>query len=121
MASAFHQTATKDCHSMLIHIVLFRFRQEFTWEHAKAVVAEKKSLSHSKNIEEIKVWICKRNLSERSVAADFCIISGFESRYHFEKYLVHPDHQEGVALWKEISIWQVCDFEMNSNLATSIF
>ena len=108
---------------MLLHIVLFSFKSPWNWSSLEAIAAERATRKHHHYIREIKGWISGRNVTHRSIAADFAVVGLFENKEDMNAYLVHPDHQAGVDKWKIIADWTVVDLELNSDftLSTGLF
>ncbi len=100
---------------MLMHIVLFSFKKQWGWATLEAIDAERSTRAHPNYIEEIKGWTCGRNTTRRDIAADFVVIGLFENREALNAYIVHPDHQAGVAKWRAIADWSVVDIELASD------
>ncbi|KAB8171003.1 Dabb family protein [Streptomyces sp. 3MP-14] len=95
------------------HVVLFKFRDGVDWSDPRAKEAEAATREHPRHIPEIVDWQCGRNVTERSIAHDFALVGDFADREAVARYLVHPDHLRGVALWRAIADWSVVDFEVN--------
>ncbi|CAI1595856.1 Dabb family protein [Serratia ficaria] len=100
---------------MLMHIVLFRFKTPWSWASLEAIDAEKSTRAHPLHIDEIKGWSCGRNTTKRDIAADFVVMGLFENREALNAYILHPDHQLGVAKWRGIADWNVADIELSSD------
>ena len=100
---------------MLMHIVMFTFRNPWSWSSLKAIDAERATRAHPNHIDEIKGWSCGRNITKRDIAADFVVIGLFESNEDLNSYIIHPDHQDGVTKWKSIADWKVVDIELPSD------
>ncbi|MFT2112065.1 Dabb family protein [Marinomonas sp. 2405UD68-3] len=98
---------------MLLHIVLFNFREGFNWSSQEAIDAEQSTKDHPNHIEQIKGWLCSRNVSTRTIAADFMVLGIFKNMGDIQNYLKHPNHQEGVDKWKTVADWQIIDIDMN--------
>jgi hypothetical protein len=62
-------------------------------------------------IPEIRSWELGWNISDRPIAYDFAINSGFEDAAALRRYVEHPEHQAGVALWREFATWVIADYE----------
>lgn len=104
---------------MLMHIVLFTFKNPWSWASLEAIEAEKLSKKHSSHISEIKGWTCGRNIIKRDIAADFVVIGLFENRDDFYSYMDHPNHQIGINKWKFIADWKVIDINLDSDFTTN--
>ncbi len=101
---------------MLMHIILFTFRERWSWASLDAIDAERSTRVHPHHIDEIKGWICGRNITKRDIAADFVVIGLFENREDLNAYIIHPDHQNGVIKWKSIADWPVVDIELSGDV-----
>lgn len=99
---------------MLMHIVLFTFKNPWSWASLEAIDAERTTRAHPNHINEIKGWTCGRNTTKRDIAADFVVLGLFENREDLDAYIIHPDHQKGVVKWKSIADWKVVDIELPS-------
>lgn len=102
--------------NMLMHIVMFKFKKSYSWDSPEAINAEMSTHSHPDNISEIKAWFCGRNIAHREIASDFVVIGLFEDSHALDAFIVHPDHQKGVAKWRHIADWTVTDVELGSEL-----
>ena len=49
-------------------------------------------------------------ISDRPVAYDFAINSAVEDTDALKRYLEHPAHTAGVALWREFATWVIADY-----------
>jgi hypothetical protein len=95
------------------HVVLFRFRQGVDWSDPRASAAAQVTADHPRYIPEILNWECGRNLTDRAVACDFALVGTFADRAAVDSYLIDPDHQRGVELWREIATWVVVDYAVD--------
>ncbi|HWE89429.1 MAG TPA: Dabb family protein [Pseudonocardiaceae bacterium] len=93
------------------HIVLFKFNDGVSWRDPRAVQAAEMSASHPEHIQEIQEWMVGRNATDRDIAYDFAVIGTFRDRDALDRYMCHPHHQNGVAMWRELSTWAVVDLE----------
>ncbi|WP_315138721.1 Dabb family protein [Achromobacter marplatensis] len=105
---------------MILHLVIFKFRNPFQWCDDEVVDAEASTRQHPKHIKEISSWFCARNISLRKQAMDFVVMGLFKNQEDLSAYLIHPDHQQGVRKWKEIANWRVVDIDLGSD-TTSFF
>ncbi|MCA7014579.1 Dabb family protein [Dickeya dadantii] len=102
---------------MILHIVLFTFKNPYNWSSPAALEAEEITRSHPLHISEIRGWGCGRNITDRAVAADFVVLGMFDTQQDVAAYLVHSNHQVGVEKWKAIAEWNVVDIDLNSDLS----
>lgn len=96
---------------MIRHIVLFKFHDGIGWDDPRARRAEQVTHGHRDEIPEILEWTVGRNTTDRDQAYDFAVVGLFEDRAALGRYLAHPDHRQGVELWRGISDWVVADLE----------
>ncbi|MET7794810.1 Dabb family protein, partial [Micrococcus luteus] len=61
-------------------------------------------------IPELRFWECGWNITDRPVAYDFAINSAVDDPDALKRYLEHPAHQAGVALWREFATWVIADY-----------
>lgn len=106
---------------VVIHKVLFSFKDGVTWSDVNALAAEAKTLEHPRHIPCILAWICGRNIAKRSQAVDFSVIGAFADNMQLAAYQDHPDHQRGVELWRRISTWNVSDLLVDRAVLESFF
>lgn len=102
---------------MILHIVLFNFKKPWSWSSNNAIEAEQATRNHPNHIKEIKGWVCGRNISRRDIAADFVVLGIFENQDELEKYIVHPNHIEGVEKWRAIANWNIVDIDLESDMS----
>jgi hypothetical protein len=97
---------------MFVHLVLIKFKPGFDKDHPK-VRAWKAMLDElPPKVSGVVRWECGWNFSNRPVAYDFGLNSGFATREDLEAYGPHPAHQEVVAALREIADWVICDYEL---------
>ena len=94
---------------IIAHQVLFTFKDGYSWQSPIAQQAARVSENHPNEIPQILVWCCGRSLVKRQQAADFSLIGLFNDQQAMHEYMVHPDHQKGVDLWRKISTWTISD------------
>ena len=96
---------------MIRHIVLFALHEGTGKEDPRV----RRAFDGLRDLEEkiplIRQWEVGDNFSERPVASDFALLSGFDSAADLAAYVEHPAHREVVALLKEVCTWKVCDYE----------
>ncbi|MDQ0762138.1 Dabb family protein [Streptomyces canus] len=95
---------------MIRHLVLFKLDEGVERDDPRVVAGAEAFRALEAKIPEIRFWELGWNLSDRPIAYDFAINSGFEDPAALRTYLDHPDHQAGVALWKEFATWVVADY-----------
>ncbi|MFH8339667.1 Dabb family protein [Streptomyces sp. AM6-12] len=96
---------------MIRHLVLFKLNEgvERDDPRVEAGVAAFRTLPGQ--IEELRSWECAWNITDRPIAYDFAINSSVEDTAALQRYLDHPAHQAGVALWREFATWVIADYE----------
>ncbi|WP_327667073.1 Dabb family protein [Streptomyces sp. NBC_00485] len=96
---------------MIRHLVLFKLDKDVERYHPRVVEGVEAFRSLEGKIAEIRFWELGWNLSDRPIAYDFAINSGFDDAAALRRYVEHPEHQAGVTLWKEFSTWVIADYE----------
>ncbi|MEU5040862.1 MULTISPECIES: Dabb family protein [Streptomyces] len=95
---------------MIRHLVLFKLNEGVERDDPRVVAGEEAFRALDGKIPEIRFWELGWNFSDRPIAYDFAINSGFEDAAALRTYAEHPEHQAGVALWKEFATWVVADY-----------
>ena len=95
---------------MIRHLVLFKLNEGVERDDPRVVAGEEVFRALDGKIPEIRFWELGWNFSDRPIAYDFAINSGFEDVAALRTYAEHPEHQAGVALWKEFATWVVADY-----------
>lgn len=87
---------------MLVHIVLFQFKEENKVENLARVKAMLEALpSQIDTLKSMEVGI-DISRSERSL--DLSLLSIFDDQAGLDAYVSHPAHQEVVSLIKEVTV-----------------
>ncbi|MEU6385057.1 Dabb family protein [Streptomyces bauhiniae] len=96
---------------MIRHLVLFKLDEGVGREEPR--VQEGVAAFHTLGgqIDELRSWECGWNVTDRPIAYDFAINSSVEDAGALQRYLDHPAHQAGVALWREFATWVIADYE----------
>ncbi len=95
---------------MVVHIVMFRFKEE----NKEANIAKVKAMLDSlpDKIPTLKSMETGVDFSRSERSMDLVLTSTFDDREGLESYRVHPAHQEVVALIKEVTLEsRVVDYE----------
>ncbi|MGV9558993.1 Dabb family protein [Streptomyces sp. NPDC003401] len=95
---------------MIRHLVLFKLDEGVTRDDPRVVEGEAAFRALGGQIEELRFWELGWNTSDRPIAYDFAINSAVEDAEALKRYLEHPAHQAGVALWREFATWVVADY-----------
>ncbi|WAZ22711.1 Dabb family protein [Streptomyces cinnabarinus] len=95
---------------MIRHLVLFKLNEGVERDDPRVLEGEKAFQSLPDTISEIRFWELGWNLSDRPIAYDYAINSGFDDAEALRRYVEHPEHQAGVALWKEFATWVIADY-----------
>ena len=85
---------------MLTHVVLFKFKPETTAEQAAHLENGLKGLPAL--IPEIREFRVGRDVVRSERSYDLGLVSGFDDLAALQRYQVHPDHQQVVALVKAL-------------------
>jgi len=96
---------------MIRHLVLFKLDEGVERDDPRVVQGEAAFRALGGQIDELRFWELGWNLSDRPIAYDFAINSGFDDAAALRRYVEHPEHQAGVTLWKEFSTWVIADYE----------
>jgi hypothetical protein len=95
---------------MIRHLVLFKLDEGVRRDDPRVARGEAAFRALDATIEEIRFWELGWNVSDRPIAYDFAINAGFDDADALRRYVEHPDHQAGVALWKEFATWVIADY-----------
>ncbi|MEV6590927.1 Dabb family protein [Streptomyces acidicola] len=96
---------------MIRHLVLFKLNDGVERDDPRVVAGVEAFRALGGLIEELRFWELGWNISERPIAYDFAINSAVDDADALQRYLEHPAHQEGVALWREFATWVVADYQ----------
>ncbi|MEU6354982.1 Dabb family protein [Streptomyces sp. NPDC047072] len=95
---------------MIRHLVLFKLGEGVKRDDPRVVKGVDAFRALEGTIPEIRFWELGWNISDRPIAYDFAINSGFDDEAALRAYVEHPEHQAGVALWKEFATWVIADY-----------
>ncbi|MFF9285212.1 Dabb family protein [Streptomyces griseosporeus] len=96
---------------MIRHLVLFRLNEGVDRADPRVEKGYEAFRALPGKIDEIRHWELGWNFSDRPIAYDFAINSAFEDADALRRYVEHPEHQAGVALWREFATWVIADYE----------
>ncbi|HIP14155.1 MAG TPA: Dabb family protein [Sulfurimonas autotrophica] len=97
---------------MVVHIVMFQFKDENKALNIAKVKAKLKSLEQS--IDVLKTIEVGINFNESDRAMDLSLYSTFENEEDLKKYATHEEHLKVVALIKEVTLEsKVVDYVLN--------
>ncbi|MFJ5260530.1 Dabb family protein [Streptomyces sp. NPDC088387] len=96
---------------MIRHLVLFKLNEGVERADPRVVEGVEAFRSLDGLIDDLRFWELGWNISERPIAYDFAINSAVEDTDALKRYLEHPAHQAGVAMWREFATWVVADYE----------
>ncbi|MET9102761.1 Dabb family protein [Streptomyces antibioticus] len=96
---------------MIRHLVLFKLNEGVERDDPRVAEGEAAFRALGDTIGELRFWELGWNISDRPIAYDFAINSAVEDGDALKRYLEHPAHQAGVALWREFATWVVADYE----------
>jgi hypothetical protein len=96
---------------MIRHLALFKLNEGVERDDPRVVKGVEAFRSLGGRIEELRFWECDWNITDRPIAYDFAINSAVDDRHALQRYLEHPAHQAGVALWREFATWVIADYE----------
>lgn len=87
---------------MVVHIVMFKFKDENKALNLAKVQAKLNKLEEL--IDEVKTMEVGINFTEADRAMDLSLYSTFETEEDLEVYAVHPEHLKVVELIKEVTV-----------------
>ncbi|MFE0893315.1 Dabb family protein [Streptomyces rochei] len=96
---------------MIRHLVLFKLDDGVERDDPRVVEGVEAFRALGDRIEELRFWECAWSISDRPIAYDFAINSAVDDADALKRYLEHPAHQAGVALWREFATWVIADYE----------
>ncbi|MET8247504.1 Dabb family protein [Streptomyces sp. NPDC005202] len=96
---------------MIRHLVLFQLNEGVERDDPRVTKGVEAFRTLDGKIPEIRFWECAWNISDRPNAYDFAINSAFDDPAALRRYVEHPEHQAGVALWREFATWVIADYE----------
>jgi len=94
---------------MLVHVVMFQFKEE----NKEANLAQVKTMLEAlpAKIDELKSMEVGIDISRSARSFDLVLISMFEDQAGLNEYAVHPAHLEVVSVIKEVTtLSKVVDF-----------
>ena len=95
---------------MVVHIVMFRFKDENKAENIEKV--KSMLLALPEKIESLKSMEVGVDFLHSERSMDLVLTSMFDDRDGLESYRVHPTHQEVVSFIKEVTVEsRVVDYE----------
>jgi hypothetical protein len=94
------------------HLVLFKLNEGVRRDDPQVVAGVRAFAALGDQIEELRFWECAWNITDRPIAYDFAINSAVDDPDALRRYLEHPAHQAGVALWREFATWVIADYEI---------
>nr|WP_246260226.1 Dabb family protein [Streptomyces typhae] len=92
-------------------MVLFKLNDGVERDEPRVAAAVKAFEELGGIVPELRFWECAWNISERPIAYDYAINSAVDDADALTRYLEHPAHQAGVALWREFATWVIADYE----------
>ncbi|MET8408666.1 Dabb family protein [Streptomyces sp. NPDC005195] len=95
---------------MIRHLVLFKLDEGVERDDPRVVEGAAAFRALGDLIPDLRFWECGWNITDRPVAYDFAINSAVDDADALQRYLEHPAHQAGVALWREFATWVIADY-----------
>ncbi|WP_030905890.1 Dabb family protein [Streptomyces sp. NRRL F-5126] len=96
---------------MIRHLVLFKLNEGVSHDDPRVAAGVAAFTALGGRVPEVESWEFARNLSDRSNAYDYAINAAVADADALRRYADHPDHQAGVALWREFATWVIADYE----------
>jgi len=87
---------------MIVHIVMFKFKEENKKENIAKVEVELNALVEK--IDVLKSMEVGVNFTDSERAFDLCLYSTFETQEDLKTYAVHPEHLKVVELIKSVTL-----------------
>ena len=97
---------------MYVHLVLIKLKPGVTRNEPRVRAWETLFTELPKKVGGVVRWECGWNTTDRPIAYDFGVNSGFATRADLDAYGPHPAHQEVVAALREFADWVICDYEL---------
>ncbi|MEU6404070.1 Dabb family protein [Streptomyces sp. NPDC046985] len=96
---------------MIRHLVLFKLDEGVGRDDPRVLEGVGAFRALGGQIDDLRFWECGWNVADRPIAYDFAINSAVEDADALTRYLEHPAHQAGVALWRTFATWVIADYE----------
>ncbi|MDD3835859.1 MAG: Dabb family protein [Sulfurimonas sp.] len=87
---------------MIVHIVMFKFKDESKESNMKEV--QKRLNALVELIAELKSMEVGVNFTDSPRAFDLCLYSTFESKEDMATYAIHPEHLKVVELIRDVTL-----------------
>ncbi len=97
---------------MIRHLVLFKLADGVTRDDPRAAAGAAAFAGLGARIPELLSWECAWNISDRPIAYDYAVNCTVAGPAELTRYLEHPAHRAGVALWREFATWVIADYEI---------
>jgi hypothetical protein len=97
---------------MFVHLVLIKLKPGVARTDPKVITWEALLDELPTKVTGVVRWEHGWNTTDRPIAYDFGINSGFATRADLDAYGPHPAHQEVVVRLREIAEWVICDYEI---------
>ncbi|KAF4408759.1 MULTISPECIES: Dabb family protein [Streptomyces] len=95
---------------MIRHLVLFKLNDGVTRDDPRVLAGVKAFEELGGLVPELASWECAWNITDRPIAYDYAINCTVADTAALQRYLDHPAHQAGVALWREFATWVIADY-----------
>ncbi|PWI41083.1 Dabb family protein [Streptomyces sp. ICBB 8177] len=97
---------------MIRHLVLFKLNDGVSRDEERVTEGVRAFEALGGQIPELASWECAWNITDRPIAYDYAINCTVADRDALVRYLEHPAHQAGVALWQQFATWVIADYEI---------
>jgi hypothetical protein len=97
---------------MIRHLVLFKLNEGVKRDDPRVDAGAAAFEALGKQIPELASWECAWNITDRPAAYDYAINCTVADTAALRRYLEHPAHESGVALWQEFATWVIADYEI---------
>jgi|SRR6185369_6852165 len=97
---------------MFVHLVLIKLKPGVGRNDPRVTAWESLLSELPKKCSGVVRWESGWNTTDRPIAYDFGLNSGFATRADLDAYGPHTDHQEVVRRLREFADWIICDYEV---------
>jgi len=102
---------------VFVHLVLIKLKPGVTRTDPRVVAWKALFAGLPDKVTGVVRWEHGWNTTDRPIAYDFGVNSGFATRADLDAYGPHPAHQEVVAKLREIADWVICDYEIGERVS----
>ena len=97
---------------MFVHLVLIKLKPGVGRNDPRVTEWEAMVAEMPKKVNGVVRWESGWNTTDRPIAYDFGVNSGFATRADLDAYGPDPYHQEVVRRQRDFADWVICDYEV---------